>query len=109
MAKADIQVLGRAYTIACAPGQEVRLSQLGRQLDGRMRKIADAVGDVGEDRLFLVAALSLLDELDAAKGTTGATVGEVEARAALIIETAVDQIESIVARAEARLRGERMG
>ncbi len=106
MAKADIQVYGRAYTVACAPGQEQRLTQLGQDLDARLRKIAVAVGDVGEDRLLLVAALSLLDELDAAKGSTGATVGEVEARAAAILETAVDRVEAIVERAEARLHGD---
>ncbi|MEM9740276.1 MAG: cell division protein ZapA [Pseudomonadota bacterium] len=104
MAKADINVYGRAYTVACAPGQEQRLSQLGVELDGRLRKIASAVGDVGEDRLLLVAALSLLDELHAARGSTGASVGEVESRATAIIETAVDRIEAIVERAETRLR-----
>jgi cell division protein ZapA len=104
VAKADIQVYGRAYTIACAPGQEQRLAQLGRELDGRLRKISSAVGDVGEDRLLLVAALSLLDELHAARGQAGASAGEIEARATAIIETAVDRIEEIVERAEARLR-----
>ncbi|MEL6569060.1 MAG: cell division protein ZapA [Pseudomonadota bacterium] len=104
MAKADIQVYGRAYTVACAPGQEQRLSDLGRELDGRLRKIASAVGDVGEDRLLLVAALSLLDELHAARGHAGASAGDVEAKATAIIETAVDRIEAIVERAETRLR-----
>ncbi|MEL6754143.1 MAG: cell division protein ZapA [Pseudomonadota bacterium] len=106
MAKADIQVYGRAYTVACAPGQEQRLGELGRELDDRLRKIAAAVGDVGEDRLLLVASLSLLDELHAARGSSGASAGDIEARASSIIETAVDRIEAIVERAEARLRGQ---
>lgn len=64
MAKADIEVNNRRYSVACAPGQEARLSELGGKLDRRVRHIADAVGDIGEARLFLVAALSLLDELE---------------------------------------------
>ena len=31
MAKADIQLRGRAYSIACAPGQEGRIETLSRQ------------------------------------------------------------------------------
>ena len=50
--------------MACAPGQEERLTTLSKDLDARVRQISGAVGDIGEARLFLIAALSLLDELD---------------------------------------------
>ena len=48
MAKADIHILGKQYSIACAPGQEDRLVDLSKDLDGRVRDIEEAVGDIGE-------------------------------------------------------------
>lgn len=67
MAKADITIRGKHYSVACAPGQEDRLVDLSTDLDARIRQIAEAVGDIGEEKLLLVAALALLDELDDAK------------------------------------------
>ena len=69
MAKADIILRGRNYSIACAPGQEARIVALSQQLDARVKHIASAVGDIGEDRLLLITALALLDELDSARRT----------------------------------------
>jgi hypothetical protein len=71
MAKADIVLRGRNYSIACAPGQEARIVALSQQLDARVKHIASAVGDIGEDRLLLITALALLDELDAARRPAG--------------------------------------
>ena len=67
MAKADITLRGKLYSVACAPGQEDRLVQLSRQLDTRIDHIVGAVGEIGDDRLLLVASLALLDELDEAR------------------------------------------
>ena len=67
MAKADIQLRGRSYSIACAPGQESRIEALSKQLDARVTQIAGAVGDIGDERLLLITALALLDELDSAR------------------------------------------
>ena len=55
MAKADITLRGRNYSIACAPGQEARIVALASQLDARLQHIAGAVGDIGEERLLLIA------------------------------------------------------
>ncbi|MEM7767562.1 MAG: cell division protein ZapA [Pseudomonadota bacterium] len=110
MARAEIHIRRKTYSIACAPGQEDRLSALAGRLDQRVEAIAQAVGDVGEERLFLIAALSMLDELDAAPGRGGApdgpsatTASEQQAAAALI--DAAARIEAIAQRAEARRQG----
>lgn len=102
MAKADIVIREKAYALACAPGRESRLVALSKKLDARVRTIEQAVGDVGETRLFLLAALALLDELDAARSAVP-TPTESEARAAAALNDAAARIEAIVARAEARL------
>lgn len=98
MPKADIGVHGKLYSVACAPGQEARLSELGVRLDKRVDQIAGAVGDVGEARLLLIAALALMDELDAAK--TGAGMVALEAKAATALLDAATRIDAIAARLE---------
>lgn len=99
MAKADITIRGREYSVACAPGQEQRLVALSKNLDQRVRRIAEAVGDIGEARLLLVAALSLLDELDAAHRGTPADLSQ--QKAASTLADAAARIEALAERIEA--------
>jgi cell division protein ZapA len=99
MAKADITIRGRQYSVACAPGQEDRLVELSKNLDGRVQQIAKAVGDIGEARLLLVAALALLDELDAATRTSPSELSEQKAAAAL--SGAARRIEALAKKVEA--------
>jgi len=101
MAKADISLRGRLYSVACAPGQEARLVELSRKLDGRVEKIEQAVGDVGEERLLLVVALSLLDELEAAHGAGGSSSGPGKMAAQALVRAA-ERIEALAERVENR-------
>lgn len=98
MAKAEIRIRGRAYSIACTPGQEMRVQRLGEQLDARLAVISAAVGDIGDDRLLLIAALALLDELDAAR-QTGPDSGA-DQRAAAMISAVAAKVEALAARLE---------
>lgn len=101
MAKADIKIRGRAYSVACAPGQEDRLVALSRQLDGRVQDIANAVGNIGDERLLLIAALALLDELDASHRAQAAAAGPDIARAAQALTDTAARVEALAARIEA--------
>jgi cell division protein ZapA len=99
VAKADISIRGRSFSIACAPGQEMRVQRLAEQLDARVRQISDAVGDIGEERLLLITALALLDELDSAR--RGVSVRpETDARAIEILITMAGRVEALAARLE---------
>jgi cell division protein ZapA len=99
MAKADIEVRGHPYSIACAPGQENRIRALAAQLDERVTGIAGAVGEIGDERLLLIAALAILDELDTAK-SGGAQPSIVEQKAAAALNDAAARIEAIAMRIE---------
>lgn len=100
MAKADIVIRGKSYSVACAPGQEARLTSLSRELDARVQQIANAVGDIGDDRILLITSLALLDELDAARrGQASATGPDVD-RAARALDDAADRILGLVTRIE---------
>ena len=67
MATVTVEVNGRSYAVGCADGQEERVVALARQFDQHVRSVADSVGQVGDLRLFLMAALLLADELQDAR------------------------------------------
>jgi cell division protein ZapA len=99
VAKADITLRGRSFSIACAPGQEMRVQRLGEQLDDRVTQIAGAVGDIGEERLLLIAALALLDELDSARRGVSARP-ETDARAIELLVQMAAKVEALADRLE---------
>jgi|SRR5690625_1556776 len=64
MGRVTLAVNGRSYDVACADGQEEQLARLGQDLDGRVSELAARLGQVGEARLLLLAALLLGNELE---------------------------------------------
>lgn len=102
MAQVEISINGRPYVLACADGEELRLRQLADYLDARITKLARAVGNVGEAKLFLLVALTLADELSDAHTKLGTLSREARAGApseAHLAEVA-GQIERIARRIE---------
>jgi cell division protein ZapA len=109
MATVSVEVNGRAYTIGCEDGQEAHVEALARQFDAQVQEVSAAVGQVGELRLFLMAALMTADELADARqrlGEAESHLGDVagarrlaEGRAADALEAAAARIEALAARA----------
>lgn len=100
MAKAELTVADKRYTLSCAPGQEARLEELGARFDARVAELREALGDIGAERLFLAAGLSLLDELDAQgveQGTKALDdrIAVLERRAATALTEAAARIEAL--------------
>jgi cell division protein ZapA len=56
-------VNGRAYTIACDDGEEDHLRELAAHVDGRVKELLSSVGQVGDSRLLLMAALLITDDM----------------------------------------------
>ena len=105
MAKAELEIAGRRYALSCAPGQEARLEELGARFDRRVLELTEALGDLGPERLFLAAGLSLLDELDAQAVGTGAKamddrIRNLENRAATLLTDAAARIEMLSRRVD---------
>lgn len=63
MAQVDILVNDRAYKVSCQDGQEERLLRLAAHLDRESRALAGDLGQIGEARMLLLAALTVCDEL----------------------------------------------
>ncbi|HVY87373.1 MAG TPA: cell division protein ZapA [Hyphomonadaceae bacterium] len=105
MAKAELSIAGKRYSLNCAPGQEARLEELGGRFDQRVKELAEALGDLGPERLFLAAGLSLIDELDAQASATGTKqlddrIRGLEQRAATMLTEAAARIEAISRRVD---------
>ena len=63
MAQVTVTINDRDYEIACDDGQENHLIKLSQFVDKRLRKLTDAIGQVGDARLLVMASLLLADEL----------------------------------------------
>jgi cell division protein ZapA len=58
----NVMVNQRAYTIACDDGEEEHLKQLSEHVDKKVRELLETVGQVGDSRLLLMAALLVTDD-----------------------------------------------
>ena len=61
--KVAIMLHGREYFVTCDAGEEQRLQEIVKLVDGKMTDISDRSGSVTESRLFMLACLLLADEL----------------------------------------------
>ena len=114
----NVMVNGRAYTIACDDGEEDHLRELAATVDAKAREVLSSVGQVGDTRLLLMAALLMADEhhaavarldanaqaagaLNSARGALENRAMEAESAAADALELAARKVEDIAARLSA--------
>ncbi len=67
MAKVQIEINGRRYAIGCDEGQEDHVIRLARYFDEHVKRLASSVGQIGDQRLFLMGALIVADEMNELK------------------------------------------
>jgi cell division protein ZapA len=106
MAQVVATINGRSYPIACNEGEEQRIAELARYVDAKVKSFARDLGQIGEARLLVLAALVLADELaDAHAGNGGASLANGDAahdgKLAVGVENLAERIEAIAARLEA--------
>jgi cell division protein ZapA len=111
----NVMVNSRAYTIACDAGEEEHLRELASHVDSKVKELLGSVGQVGESRLLLMAALLVADEhhdaaqklhlrseelgaLSTAHEATSARLAQSEGSAADAFEAATKRLEDIAAR-----------
>ncbi|MBV9420059.1 MAG: cell division protein ZapA [Alphaproteobacteria bacterium] len=108
----NIMVNSRAYTVACDEGEEDHLRELASHVDSKVKELLSSVGQVGDQRLLLMAALLIADEhheaarqlhlrtqeLGSLSGTheeTSTRLAQSEAIAADALEAATKRLEDI--------------
>lgn len=109
MAQISVTVNGNPYVLACGDGEEEHVSGLARSIDRRITNLVASVGQVGEARLLLMAALMVADELAEVSAqvqrlrTEPGAAERVRADEALTaeIEALADRIQGIAARIKA--------
>lgn len=110
----NVMVNQRAYTIACDDGEEEHLRELAKHVDGKVRELLESVGQVGDGRLLLMAALLITDdyfdaihrleaqardrdELSRDLASTREKLGEAEKNAQATLEAAAKRVDDIAA------------
>ena len=75
----NVMVNGRAYTLNCDDGEEEHLKELAARVNEKVRELLGQVGQVGDQRLLLMAALLITDESLTALKKLEETAQELEA------------------------------
>jgi cell division protein ZapA len=104
MAQVSLTVNGRSFAVTCEDGQEARIRRLGQYIDAKIAEFVRNVGQVGEARLLLLAALVIADELaDAEEALRLAQNGSqaADAKAVSAAEAMASGIHAIAQRVEA--------
>ncbi|GAB6845518.1 cell division protein ZapA [Methylorubrum rhodinum] len=67
MPHVSVTIAGKSYRMACGAGEESHLEALAGDLDKRVADMRGAFGEIGDMRLQVMAALTLVDELQEAR------------------------------------------
>jgi cell division protein ZapA len=103
MGQVVVKVNGREFPLSCADGQESRIRRLAQYVDVKVGEFTKQIGQVGEARLLLLAAIVISDELSDANEALlqersrnrTATAREDEQAAAAGLRGMAERIESI--------------
>jgi cell division protein ZapA len=63
MPEVHLTVNGRSYPVSCEEGEEKRIKELAQYLDRKIQEFVAKLGQIGEARLLVLAALVITDEL----------------------------------------------
>ena len=87
-----LTIFGREYRIACTAEERADLIACARYVDARMNDIRDTGKVMGADRVAVMAALQIAQELFTAKAGGGASLGELKQRVKRLNEIADDML-----------------
>ena len=94
----DVSILGRDYKVACKEDERAELMQAVELLDARMREIRDAGKVAAVDRIAVMAALNLANELLRSRAPSpsepaAAPIDDTRARRRIqTMQSAIDQV-----------------
>ncbi|MDR3326292.1 MAG: cell division protein ZapA [Rhodospirillaceae bacterium] len=63
IAKVNIKIGGRNYEIGCDEGQEQDVHALAIEIDRRIEKLLNDVGQIGDSHLLVMAGLMMVEEI----------------------------------------------
>ncbi|HUN24698.1 MAG TPA: cell division protein ZapA [Steroidobacteraceae bacterium] len=92
-ARVSVRILEKEYFVACPYEERAALLDSAEYLNARMREIRDSGKVVGLDRIAVMAALNLANELLQIKQRDGKLDGEVVGRVRLLRERVEKSLE----------------
>jgi len=78
MPEVNVEINGRKYRMACEEGQQGHLIALAERFNAQVEGLKGAVGEIGDNRLTVMAGIAVLDELTEAHRKIAALEAEVE-------------------------------
>lgn len=63
MAQVNVTINGRQYRMGCEDGQEQHVMRLAKEIDDLIERLRQAHGEIGDQRLTVMAAITVADEL----------------------------------------------
>ena len=67
MAQVTVTIAGRVYRMACTDGEQPHIESLARIVDAKIESLRTSFGEIGDQRITVMAALTFADELSEAK------------------------------------------
>lgn len=67
MPSVSVTINGKNYRMACDEGQETHLEALAKNLDGYVSHLKGSFGEIGDQRLVVMASIMVMDELQELK------------------------------------------
>ena len=98
MAQITVNVAGKSYPLACADGDEERITSLANYVDSKAQELTGKLGHVSETRLILMAAVLIADELHdnlEGKGSQGLLNTLSEDDMASVLNEVASEVEGI--------------
>ena len=78
MPQVAVTINGKTYRMACDEGQENHLSELARKLDGYVGHLKGSFGEIGDQRLTIMAGIMVVDELSELKNKVRSMEADLE-------------------------------
>lgn len=105
MAQVTLRINGYAYTVGCKDGEEQHLQQMAEEVERRIEGIRSAIGQSGESRMLVMAALMMADDLYEAErrlqaGPAGAVTARPDPKLGRKLGKLAKQAEDIATRLE---------
>ncbi|QQR39705.1 cell division protein ZapA [Devosia rhizoryzae] len=67
MPEVNVEINGRKYRMACEEGQQGHLIGLAKRFNEQVEGLKGAVGEIGDNRLTVMAGIAVVDDLAAAE------------------------------------------
>ena len=62
MANVNIKFNGKDFLLSCDDGQEEHLEELSLHLNKKFNELKNSLGNIGENKLLLIASIKIMDE-----------------------------------------------